>query len=75
MTISPLRRLVWTVRGLVETPPRCGHRITYPADRQKAIRTWRRAAAVWMNSRFAEDRVDGWKPAQHPERVVRFWRR
>ena len=74
MTASPLRRLVWAVFQLAETPPRCGHRITQPGERQKAIRTWRRAAQVWMNERFAEDAVVGWHPAR-TERVVRFGRR
>ena len=74
MKPSPLRRLVWAVIGCADTQPRCGHRITYPANRTQAIRTWRRAANVWINSRFAEDQVTAWKPAT-TERVVRFGRR
>jgi len=60
--------------GIVGTPDRIGHRITCPSDRRKAIATWRRAASVWMNTRFHEDRIDGWKPATR-ERVVRFKQR
>lgn len=55
---------------------RATHRVTQPADRQKALRTWRRAAAIWCATRFEQHAAGGpiesnWKPAMtHGRRVV-----
>ena len=52
--------------------PKIGHRLTQPGDRRKAIAYWRRCAGVWMATRFASEQIEGWKPAERSERVVRF---
>lgn len=50
------------------TEPRCGHRITQPVDRRKAVATMRRAGHAYVEhviaKRYGGQIVEGWKSAR-----------